>query len=252
MGARESFAQVPETGDTVFVASPDGVVVTLSQEVPLLKEITVGNFADATPPGKLVLAPGARLEAALIQLGRTGNSRPETGGALEVQENATCVAKGRMTVGGRIGKTATSNGELLLRGGEVVAGSLFAGEGGKGEGSLISVGGSKSNCVVSKNAKLDGADPSAGAAGVTVEFLFDKAGVSPLSVAGDLALANRPRIRVNLGEFQIPGRPFRVPLLRASGTRDGDFADPEVIGLPPGLKAVVEWSASNELVLRID
>lgn len=247
----DGLPQVPQSGDTVFLAHPEGTIIKLSELAPKLHTLTVGNSNDTSPLSRLVLAPGARLETNTLVVGRPGGSTPNNGGLLEIETDAACIVTFNAIIGGRKENLPVSNGFLLLRGGEFTARTLYAGHGGKGSGSLISIKGQRSQLTVSHNAEIRGVNTEQKASGATLEFLVDADGVAPLLVSGDLDLQDLPVLRVDLAGYAKGKVPSKICLIKVEGVRNGDFAKPEFLHLPKGIQASVHWTSDNSLMLEL-
>lgn len=247
----DTIAQVPQSGDIVFLALSAGTIIKLSEPAPKLHEITIGNATDTAPISRLVLASGAVLETGILVVGRPGGSIPSNGGILEIEDGAVCNVVFKAIVGGQKDNLSVSNGTLLLRGGEFTTKTLLSGHGGKGSGSLISIKGQKSQLAVTHKAEIAGANADRKACGTTLEFLFDKSGISPLLISGDLELKDLPGLRIDFADYEEGKPPAAICLIRVEGMRSGDFAKPEFLHLPKGILASVSWDADNSLILAL-
>ena len=249
--ATDGLAQIPPSGDTVFLAHSAGTIIKLAAPSPKLHGITIGNATDTSPISRLVLASGALLEPGILVIGRPGGSIASNGGSLEIQDEAACTVTYMAIIGGQKDNLPVSNGFLLLRGGELTTRTLLAGHGGKGPGSLISVKGQKSKLIVTHKADIRGANADQKASGATLEFILDQNGVSPITFSGDLELKDLPGLRVDLTEYAEGKVPATICLIRVEGTRSGDFANTEFLHLPKGMKAEASWKPDNSLMLEL-
>jgi hypothetical protein len=245
--------QIPQPGDQVFLSTTGGVEVTLSGTSTEVESVIIGAPGQNQQMNQFVLrlVEGAALRGEIFQIGRSGPQGPGGPGRLALgpgtQLDAQVIRLGSQAQNSGL----SNNGFIELEGGALMIHTLFAGDAGSDEGSVISIQGSAGQFDISKNASFHGPDIEANAAGVTLEFIFDEKGVTPIIIHGDATFTAHPQVRIDLTELQPPNLPASVPLIQVSGHRSGETAAAEIIGLPGGQSAVLEWSGKDELLLKI-
>jgi len=245
--------QIPQPGDQVFLSITGGVEVTLSGMSTEVDSIWIGAPSQNQQMNEFVLrlVEGAALQGDIFQIGRSAPEGPGGLGRLLVHPGSQCDVR-VLRLGSQAHDSGLSNnGFIELEGGALMIHTLFAGDAGSDEGSVISIHGSAGQFDVTKNASFHGPDIETNAAGVTLEFIFDQKGVTPIIIHSDATFTAQPQVRIDVTEFQPPNLPASVPLIQVSGLRSGETAAAEIIGLPGGQSAVVEWSGKDELLLKI-
>jgi hypothetical protein len=245
--------QIPQPGDTVVVSRQGGVDVTLSDTVLEIAGVVVGAVSEKEQANEFVLrlVDGGALRANALTLGRSGPKGFGSSGRLVMDPGSQCEVRA-MQIGTAVANDGLShNGFLDLAGGELSVHSLAAGTAGADYGSVISVKGSQGRMDVSKKAVLHGPNLGENAAGVTLEFVLDEKGVSPIYVNGDAEFVNQPKVKVDVSKFSPSKLPSAVTLIDVSGNRSGEPAEAEIVGLSQGQMAVVEWNEQDQLLLKI-
>lgn len=230
--------RVPEEGDTVFIAmrGPGGVTMELASGTPPIGQVIVGTRYN-NDESRLSLKSGADLEARALIIGRADGETPAGPGFVTVGEGAFVRVTG-MTA---IGTEGANNGTLEIRNGSFSTRALMLGGSGTFEGSLLLLEGSKATVTMEKDAAISGASEDGSAAPLKLQFVLDAEGVSPIQIGGGLRIERSPALTVDLKAFQTAKIPVSIPLIEVTGSRTGEFSEPEILNLPIGIVATVEW-----------
>lgn len=244
----ETESRVPEEGDTVFIGTraPGGVTMELASATPPMGQILVGTRYN-TDECRLNLKSGADLEARFLTIGRVNEEAPGGPGFVTIGEGAFLRVTGRTL----IGADGANNGNLEIRNGSFSTRELLLGGSGTDDGSLLLVEGSKATVMVERNAGMSGASEDGSAAPLKLQFVLDTEGVSPIQIgSGGLRIERSPALVVDLKALRTTKFPVSIPLIEAAGERSGEFAEPEILNLPSGSVATVEWMGGT-LTLKL-
>lgn len=245
--------QIPQPEDDVFLSRTDGVEVTLSGEATEIRSVIIGATSqnELASSYLLQLMDGAVLQGDSLIIGRAAKEGPGAPGRMVLAPGAQCDVR-LLRLGSQDQNSGLSNnGFLDLEGGLLMVHTLIAGDAGMDDGSVIRIKGSEGRFDVSRRADFHGPEIEKNAAGVTLAFEFDEKGVSLIVVEGDATFTAEPQVRIDVSQFHPSKLPVSVPLVQVHGNRSGDTAGAQITGLPDGQSAVVEWSASDELLLTI-